>query len=88
MSDLAANCKLSLSGMTSILTRLETDRFVERVTRTQDARDSNGVLTDTRLARLQQAYPTHLASVRRHVIDYWQGLDLARLSQALNPIAR
>jgi DNA-binding MarR family transcriptional regulator len=88
MSDLAADCNLSLSGMTRIVTRLETDGFVERVTCTQDARGSNAVLTDTGLARLQQAYPTHLASVRRHVIDHWQGLDLAQLSQALDPIAR
>jgi DNA-binding MarR family transcriptional regulator len=88
MSDLAADCNLSLSGMTRIVTRLETEGFVERVTCAQDARGSNAVLTDKGLARLQQAYPTHLASVRRHVIDHWQGLDLARLSQALNPIAR
>ena len=88
MSDLAAGCNLSLSGMTRIVTRLEADGFVERVTCTQDARGSNAVLTDLGLARLQQAYPTHLASVRRHVINHWRGLDLTQLAQALDPIAR
>ncbi|MEA3291191.1 MAG: MarR family transcriptional regulator [Pseudomonadota bacterium] len=88
MSDLAADCNLSLSGMTRIVTRLETDGYVERVTCPQDARGSNAVLTDQGLARLEQAYPTHVASVRRHVTDHWQDTDLTQLAQALDPIAR
>lgn len=88
MSDLAADCNLSLSGMTRIVTRLEAEGFVERVTCSQDARGSNAVLTDLGLARLQQAYPTHLASVRRHVVNHWPRLDLTQIAQALDPIAR
>ncbi|MCH9815636.1 MAG: MarR family transcriptional regulator [Actinomycetia bacterium] len=88
MSELAKDCNLSLSGMTRIATRPESDGFVDRVTCAQDARGANAILTDKGLARLQQAYPTHLASVRRHVVDHWQGLDLAQLSQGLNQIAR
>lgn len=88
MSDLAADCNLSLSGMTRIVTRLEAESFVERVTCPQDGRGSNAVLTDLGLSRLQEAYPTHLASVRRHVVDHWQSVDLVQFAQALDAIAR
>ena len=35
------------------------------------------------LKRLQAAWPTHLASVRRHIVDHLGELDLPRLAQAL-----
>lgn len=87
MSDLAGGCDLSLSGLTRVVTRLESEGFVERVRCSEDARGSNAVLTDLGFARLQQAYPTHLASVRRHVVDHLQGLDLPELTRALEKIA-
>ena len=83
MSELAAACEVSLSGMTRIVGRLETDGLVERVQCTEDARGSNAVLTEAGLDRLERAYPTHLASVRRHVIDHLAELDLLRLADAL-----
>jgi DNA-binding MarR family transcriptional regulator len=76
MSELAAACDLSLSGMTRIVTRLETRGLVERVKCEEDARGLNAVLTDAGLARLEQAWPTHLASVRRHIFDNLDGMDL------------
>lgn len=88
MSELAAACDLSLSGMTRIISRLEGEGFVDRIRCSQDARGSNAVLTDRGFARLQQAYPTHLASVRRHVIDHLQGIDLPGLAAALASVAR
>ncbi|MBC6460669.1 MarR family winged helix-turn-helix transcriptional regulator [Actinomadura sp. HBU206391] len=87
MSELAAVCDVSLSGMTRIVTRLEADGLVERVRCAEDARGSNAVLTDAGLARLEQAYPTHLASVRRHVMDHLGEIDLVRLTQALQRFA-
>ncbi|MDP9846503.1 MarR family winged helix-turn-helix transcriptional regulator [Streptosporangium lutulentum] len=83
MSELAAACDLSLSGMTRVVTRLETDGLVERVKCEEDARGLNAVLTDAGLARLERAWPTHLASVRRHMVDHLDGMDLARLARAL-----
>lgn len=88
MSDLAADCDLSLSGMTRIVSRLERDDYVKRVVCEEDARGSNAVLTERGLERLQAAYPAHLASVRRQVVDHWQGLDLEQITQALHNIAR
>jgi DNA-binding MarR family transcriptional regulator len=87
MSELASVSNLSLSGMTRIVTRLEKQGLVERVRCGEDGRGWNAVLTDAGLARLQQAWPAHLASVRRHVLDHIEGSDLSRLIRALRHIA-
>ncbi|MBE1484777.1 MarR family winged helix-turn-helix transcriptional regulator [Plantactinospora soyae] len=87
MSELASACDLSLSGMTRIVTRLEQQRFVERIRCPEDARGWNAVLTDAGLTRLEQAYPAHLASVRRHIVDHAAGLDLPRITEALRRFA-
>jgi DNA-binding MarR family transcriptional regulator len=83
MSDLAARCELSLSGTTRIVGRLEASGLLKRVTCEQDGRGMNAVLTYAGLKRLQAAWPDHLASVRRHVVDHLGELDLAGLSRAL-----
>lgn len=83
MSELAAACEVSLSGMTRIVGRLERDGLVVRVQCAEDARGSNAVLTEAGLRRLERAYPTHVASLRRHVLDHLTELDLARLADAL-----
>jgi len=83
MSDLAARCELSLSGTTRIVGRLEAEGLLKRVTCEQDARGTNAVLTYRGLKRLQAAWPTHLASVRRHIVDHLGDLDLPQLSLAL-----
>jgi DNA-binding MarR family transcriptional regulator len=87
MSELAAACEVSLSGMTRIVGRLESEGLVERVQCAEDARGSNAVLTTAGLTRLQRAYPTHLASIRRHIIDHLAEIDLARLADALRSFA-
>jgi DNA-binding MarR family transcriptional regulator len=87
MSELAAVCNLSLSGMTRVVTRLEKQGLIERVRCEADARGWNAVLTDAGLARLEEAWPSHLASARRHIFDHLEGADLDRLVQALRRIA-
>ncbi|SNT16952.1 transcriptional regulator, MarR family [Streptosporangium subroseum] len=87
MSELAAAGDLSLSGMTRVVTRLEAQGLVKRVKCAEDARGLNAVLTDDGLARLEQAWPTHLDSVRRHIIDHLDGLDLVQLARALERFA-
>jgi DNA-binding MarR family transcriptional regulator len=87
MSELAIACQLSLSGMTRIVTRLEGDGLVERVKCDEDARGWNAILTDAGLARLEEAYPTNLASVRRHVLDHLEGIDVAQLARAFQRFA-
>ncbi|ADI04490.1 MarR family transcriptional regulator [Streptomyces bingchenggensis BCW-1] len=48
----------------------------------------NAVLTEFGLARLEQAWPTHLVGVRRHVFDYLDGHALPELAAALRKIAK
>lgn len=87
MSELAAVCSLSLSGMTRVVIRLEKHGLVERVKCAEDGRGWNAVLTDAGLERLEQAWPTHLASVRRHLVDHFRDHDLAALTAALRRVA-
>jgi DNA-binding MarR family transcriptional regulator len=83
MSELAAAGDVSLSGMTRVVSRLQADGLVERVRCAEDARGANAILTDAGLARLEQAYPAHLASVRRHIVDHLAEVDLVGLARAL-----
>jgi DNA-binding MarR family transcriptional regulator len=87
MSELAQACDMSLSGMTRLAAKLEALGYLERVKCDEDARGWNAVLTEAGLARLREAWPSHLASVRRHVFDHLGDLDLDQLAGALNKIA-
>jgi DNA-binding MarR family transcriptional regulator len=88
MSELALACDMSLSGMTRLAAKLESLGYVKRIKCENDARGWNAVLTERGLARLREAWPTHLASVRRHIFAHLDGLDLDRLAAAFNAIAR
>ena len=88
MSELAAACDMSLSGMTRLASKLESLGFLTRERCERDARGLEAVLTDAGLARLQQAWPDHLTSVRRHIFDHLSELDMCKLAAALNAIVR
>jgi DNA-binding MarR family transcriptional regulator len=88
MSELALACDMSLSGMTRLAAKLEAAGFLKRTKCDSDARGWNAELTENGLARLEEAWPTHLASVRRHIFDHVGDLDLPKLAQVLNSIAR
>jgi DNA-binding MarR family transcriptional regulator len=87
MSDLAAAAALSLSGMTRIVNRLEGAGLVRRERSADDGRGWHAVLTDAGLERLRQAWPTHLASARRHLFDHLTEVDLAAIAVALQRVA-
>ena len=87
MSDLAGASALSLSGMTRIVNRLEGQGLVHRERSCSDGRGWNAVLTDAGLERLRQAWPTHLASVRRHVFDHLNDVDVPAFATALQRFA-
>jgi hypothetical protein len=44
-------------------------------------------LTHAGLARLEEAWPTHLASVRRPVMDHLEGIDLVAFADGVSAIA-
>jgi DNA-binding MarR family transcriptional regulator len=83
MSDLAASSALSLSGMTRVVQRLEAGGLVRRERSADDGRGWHAVLTDAGLRRLEQAWPTHLASARRHLFDHLGEVDLRAVTAAL-----
>lgn len=87
MSDLASACALSLSGMSRIADRLAAQGLLERERSSCDGRGLNAVLTDAGLGRLRRAWPTHLASVRRHMMDQLSELDLPAVTLALQRFA-
>ena len=87
MSDLASACALSLSGMSRIVSRLEAQGLVSRQRASCDGRGLNAVLTDAGLGRLRRAWPTHLASVRRHMMDHLSELDLPGVTAAVQRFA-
>ena len=87
MTDLACVGALSLSGMTRIVNRLEEQGLVRRERSAADGRSRSAILTDAGLERLREAWPAHLASVRRHVFDHLETSDLAAFTAALEHFA-
>jgi DNA-binding MarR family transcriptional regulator len=87
MTELANYVSVTVSGLTRVIERLSRDGLVTRVRSDTDGRGQLAVLTDAGLRRLEQVWPTHLASVRRHVMDHLHGIDLAPFTAALAAIA-
>jgi DNA-binding MarR family transcriptional regulator len=87
MSELANYVAITDSGLTRVLDRLSRRGLVERVRAHDDGRGQVAVLTRAGLARLKKAWPSHLASVRHHILDHLEGLDLVALADALTKIA-
>jgi DNA-binding MarR family transcriptional regulator len=87
MSELAARGAMSLSAISRVVDALARQGLVERVRCPSDGRGLLAVLTDAGLARLEQAYPTHLAGVRRHVVRHLACLDLDAFAEAVGHFA-
>ncbi|MFF8866453.1 MarR family winged helix-turn-helix transcriptional regulator [Streptomyces sp. NPDC015139] len=88
MSELANMCGLSLSGMTRVVNRLESQSLVIREKAPDDGRAWLAILTNAGWKQLKQAWPTNLASVRRHVFSRLDGCDIAAAAKVLERIAR
>lgn len=88
MSELAGYVSISVSGLTRLVGRLEQHGLVRRRRSTDDGRGQLACLTPAGLRCLQRAWPAHLASVRRHVVDHLGGLDLPALAAALTRVAQ
>jgi DNA-binding MarR family transcriptional regulator len=82
IGDLAQHTWLTISGMTRLVKRLSDGGLVERRRCEEDGRGFDVVLTRRGFERLERAYPAHLASARRHVMDHLAGFDLDALAQA------
>jgi DNA-binding MarR family transcriptional regulator len=83
MSELAQRGAMSLSAISRVVDGLARRGLVERERCLEDGRGLLAVLTDAGLARLQEAYPTHLRGVRTHVVRHLAGLDLDAVGDAV-----
>jgi DNA-binding MarR family transcriptional regulator len=73
--------------MTRVVGRLESLGLVRRQRADEDGRGWHAVLTDAGLERLREAWPTHLASARRHIFDHLDPSSLATFTAALQHFA-
>ena len=87
MSDLAARAALSRSRISRVVDGLAAAGLVHRLGDSKDGRCTLAELTDAGLARLTQAWPHHLASVRANVLDVLGPAELAVLAVALPRLA-
>ena len=83
MSELATSVLLSRSGLTRLVDRLEREGLVERRACPDDARGTLAVLTPAGLARLREAWVTHLRGVREHMVSRFNPEELATLGELL-----
>jgi DNA-binding MarR family transcriptional regulator len=88
MVDLAAALHLSPSGLTRRLDRLTRHGYVDRVPSVEDRRVMLAVLTDHGFDKLLEAYPTHLASVRRRIFDRCSWKDIAAVGRVFGAIQK
>ena len=86
MGDLANYAWITSGGLTRVVDRLSGQGLVERVRDESDGRGQMAVLTDAGVQRLERAWPTHLAGVRRHVMDHLSDLDLAGFAKAMGAV--
>ncbi|MBU5421288.1 MarR family transcriptional regulator [Cellulomonas hominis] len=87
MGELAAATALSLSATTRVVGLLEGAGLVERRRSAEDGRGSDAVLTPRGRKRFLAAWPAHVASLRRHVFDRLDDVELEHCTAALRRIA-
>jgi DNA-binding MarR family transcriptional regulator len=86
MTVLAARTHATLPRLSHVVARLERRALVERFPCPDDRRATNARLTDVGMAKVVEAAPGHLETVRRHVVDALsprQITQLASISEAI-----
>jgi DNA-binding MarR family transcriptional regulator len=79
MADLAAATALSASRITRVVDALQSRGQVVKRRYEGDARGNVATLTPEGMKRLQSAYPVHLASARKRVMDHLDGRSLSAM---------
>jgi DNA-binding MarR family transcriptional regulator len=82
MSALADAVLLSRSGLSRLVTRLESQGLIERVECANDARGSFAAITVKGRKRLDEARVTHRAGVRERFFDHLGERELRQLAKA------
>jgi DNA-binding MarR family transcriptional regulator len=83
LTELARQVRLSTSGLSRLVDRVEADGLVRREACASDRRGAFAVLTDKGEAVLAEALPPHLESLQRHVVAPLGPDDLATLEGLL-----
>lgn len=87
MCDLADRLQLSPSGLTRRLDGLVAAGFVTRQPSSADRRVAMAVLTPAGLAKLEEAAPDHVESVRRRIFDQLDETQVVALGVIFGAIA-
>jgi DNA-binding MarR family transcriptional regulator len=87
ITDLADAAALSVSRMSRLIDDLQSRDLVAKRRSEIDGRGNVASLTRQGLARLKAAYPDHLASARRLVLDHIDRDDVACVARTLEVIA-
>ncbi|WP_072806057.1 MarR family winged helix-turn-helix transcriptional regulator [Rhodococcoides yunnanense] len=86
MSDLADGVLSSRSRLTHQIRRMEADGMVGRDTCVDDGRGVLAVITEEGRRRLADAAPTHVVSVRKHLVDLLTPQQLAVLGDIFEKV--
>lgn len=86
MCDLAQSLQLSPSGLTRRLDGMVKNGWVERASCANDRRVMYAHLTPVGRAKMEAAAPTHVASVRRHVLEPLGAEGLAQVGELFGRI--
>jgi DNA-binding MarR family transcriptional regulator len=81
MSELAAITNATPPRLSKVMDRLENQGFVERRACPGDGRATNAVLTEAGWAKLREAAPGHVETVRRYAIDPLEPEQIAQLAE-------
>jgi DNA-binding MarR family transcriptional regulator len=84
--DLANELRLSPSGITRLLDRLEDQDLVGKGACKEDARVSYAILTDAGLAKLKDAAPGHIEDIERRLADVLDEDEMQTLTELLGRI--
>ena len=84
--DLANELRLSPSGITRLLDRLEDQGLVGKGACKEDARVSYAILTDDGLTKLKDAAPGHVEDIERHLADVLDEDEMRTLTELLGRI--
>ena len=84
--DLANELRLSPSGITRLLDRLEDQGLVGKGACKEDARVSYAILTDTGLEKLKAAAPGHVKDIDRQLADVLDEDEMRTLTELLGKI--
>jgi len=85
--DLANELRLSPSGITRLLDRLEEQGLVGKGACKEDARVSYAILTDAGRDRLREAAPGHVEDIDRRLAELLDEEEMRTLTQLLGRIA-